>query len=78
MADWVVDRPETPEKFRRKEKRHDQNPRHQRSHPVSDGSQRNKTEKKRAGKGIVIVIGAIAVMAFVVYLTAITIATTQS
>ncbi|HAU75150.1 MAG TPA: hypothetical protein DCW88_06345, partial [Agrobacterium sp.] len=38
----------------------------------------NKTEKKRAGKGIVIVIGAIAVMAFVVYLTAITIATTQS
>ncbi len=38
----------------------------------------NKPENKRAGKGIVIVIGAIAVMAFVVYLTAITIATTQS
>ncbi|MFK3688971.1 hypothetical protein ACI2J4_01675 [Agrobacterium tumefaciens] len=38
----------------------------------------NKTEKKRAGKGIVIIIGAIAIMAFVVYLVAITIATTQS
>ncbi|MES5048468.1 hypothetical protein ABVB72_24760 [Rhizobium nepotum] len=38
----------------------------------------NKAEKKRAGKGIVIVIGAIAIMAFVVYLVAITITTTQS
>jgi hypothetical protein len=38
----------------------------------------NKAEKKRAGKGIVIVIGAIAIMSFVVYLVAITIATTQS
>ncbi len=38
----------------------------------------NKGEKKRAGKGIVIIIGAIAIMSFVVYLAAITIATTQS
>ena len=38
----------------------------------------NKTEKKRAGKGVVIIIGAVAIMAFVVYLAAITIATTQS
>ncbi|NTB98555.1 hypothetical protein G6M84_18935 [Agrobacterium tumefaciens] len=37
----------------------------------------NKAEKKRAGRGIVIIIGAIAIMAFVVYLAAITIATTQ-
>lgn len=38
----------------------------------------NKGEKKRAGKGIIIIIGAIAIMSFVVYLAAITIATTQS
>ncbi|CUX16801.1 MULTISPECIES: hypothetical protein [Rhizobium/Agrobacterium group] len=38
----------------------------------------NKAEKKRAGKGIIIIIGAVAIMAFVVYLAAITIATTQS
>ncbi|MCZ7485023.1 hypothetical protein [Rhizobium rhizogenes] len=38
----------------------------------------NKGEKKRAGKGIVVIIGAIAIMSFVVYLAAITIAATQS
>ncbi|CUX10995.1 hypothetical protein QYR00_02150 [Agrobacterium tumefaciens] len=38
----------------------------------------NKGEKKRAGKGIIIIIGAIAIMSFVVYLAAITIAATQS
>lgn len=38
----------------------------------------NKAEKKRAGKGVIIIIGAVAIMAFVVYLAAITIATTQS
>lgn len=38
----------------------------------------NTAEKKRAGKGIIIIIGAIAIMSFVVYLAAITIATTQS
>jgi hypothetical protein len=38
----------------------------------------NKAEKKRAGKGIVVIIGAIAIMSFVVYLAAITIAATQS
>jgi len=38
----------------------------------------NKAEKKRAGKGIIIIIGAIAIMSFVVYLAAITIAATQS
>ncbi len=38
----------------------------------------NKGEKKRAGKGVIIIIGAVAIMAFVVYLAAITIATTQS
>ena len=38
----------------------------------------NKADKKRAGKGIFVIIGAIAIMAFVVYLAAITIATTQS
>ncbi|TRB09124.1 hypothetical protein EXN61_04340 [Agrobacterium tumefaciens] len=38
----------------------------------------NRAEKKRAGKGIIIIIGAIAIMSFVVYLAAITIATTQS
>ncbi|EHH03131.1 hypothetical protein [Agrobacterium tumefaciens] len=38
----------------------------------------NKVEKKRAGKGIIIIIGAIAIMSFVVYLAAITIAATQS
>lgn len=38
----------------------------------------NKAEKKRVGKGIIIIIGAIAIMSFVVYLAAITIAATQS
>lgn len=38
----------------------------------------NKGEKKRAGRGIVVIIGAIAIMSFVVYLAAITIAATQS
>ncbi|WP_262534974.1 hypothetical protein [Agrobacterium tumefaciens] len=39
---------------------------------------KTRPRKKRAGKGIVIIIGAIAIMAFVVYLAAIAIATTQS
>ncbi|WP_200939051.1 hypothetical protein [Rhizobium sp. Leaf311] len=38
----------------------------------------NKGEKKRAGQGIILVIAAIGIMAFVIYMTMIVFATTQS
>jgi hypothetical protein len=38
----------------------------------------NKGEKRRAGKGIVLAIAGIGIMAFVIYLAAILIASTQA
>ncbi|MDQ1185478.1 MULTISPECIES: hypothetical protein [Agrobacterium] len=38
----------------------------------------NKGEKRKAGKGIVLVIAGIGILAFVIYMVAILVASTQS
>lgn len=38
----------------------------------------NKGEKKRAGRGIILVIAGVGIMAFVIYLAMVVVMTTQS